>query len=72
MSGWEVIQRAIQEGRFTELEPARQGDPLTPVRCLHLTNEELVVLNVQNISVERDDAHRRTSSDKEDTSARMT
>ena len=70
MTGWEIIQRAMQEGRFTELEPARQGNPLTPVRCIHLTSDERAVLDAQNNSVEHGGARRDTYCHKEDTPAR--
>jgi hypothetical protein len=70
MTGWELIQKAIQDGRCIEIEPARQGDPLTPVRWLHLTSEERAVLDAENISDEHGCDHKGMSDHTTDTSAR--
>jgi len=47
------------------------GDPLTPVRCIHLTSDERAVLDAENTSEQRGDARKDTSEHKEDTSAYM-
>jgi len=68
MKGYEIIQQAIREGRFTEIEPKRLGDPLTPVRCIHLTSDERAALDAQNIEDECADDHKDTFGRKDDTS----